>query len=54
MTFGPSGKRQEPLNVILMALALILAAAVGAAAGLAWHASGLADPEPTATAAEPS
>lgn len=40
MPLGPSGRRNEPLNVIAMALALVLAAFVGAALGLAWHAIG--------------
>jgi len=35
---GPSGRRNEPLNVIAMAAALVLAAVTGAALGLAWHA----------------
>jgi hypothetical protein len=38
MLLGPSGRRNEPLNVIAMALALVLAAFVGAALGLAWDA----------------
>ena len=40
MPLGPSGKRREPLNVLAMALALVLAAALGGAAGLIWHALG--------------
>ena len=40
MALGPSGRRKEPLNVIGMAIALVLAAFVGAALGLAWHALG--------------
>lgn len=40
MALGPSGRQNEPLNVIAMALALILAAFVGAALGLAWQAIG--------------
>ena len=50
MTLGPSGRRDEPLNVIFMAVALILAAALGASAGLAWYASGLGEPDPPAPA----
>ncbi|MBO9518362.1 MAG: hypothetical protein J7493_09870 [Porphyrobacter sp.] len=53
MTTGPSGKRKEPLYVIPMALALILAAIFGAAFGLIWHATGFgAKPAPAATAAK--
>ena len=40
MPLGPSERRNEPLNVIAMALALAFAAFVGAALGLAWHALG--------------
>ena len=48
MGLGPSGKRNDTLNVIAMALALVLAAFLGAALGLLWHASGLgADDEAT-------
>lgn len=43
MGLGPSGRRNDPLNVIAMALALVLAAFLGAALGLLWHASGLGD-----------
>ena len=51
MALGPSGRRNEPLNVIGMALALVLAAFVGAALGLIWHASGLGgEEEPAAEA----
>lgn len=50
MALGPSGRRNEPLNVIAMALALVLAAFLGAALGLVWHWSGLGDDEPPAAA----
>ena len=52
MSLGPSGRRNEPLNVISMALALVLAAFLGAALGLIWHASGFGDDDepPAATA----
>jgi hypothetical protein len=40
MALGPSGRRKEPLNVIAIALALVLAAFLGAALGLIWHALG--------------
>jgi hypothetical protein len=54
MALGPSGRLNEPLGVIWMALALVLAAFTGAALGLLWHWSGLGDEEPAteATAAE--
>jgi len=48
MALGPSGRRDEPLNVIAMALALVLAAFLGAAVGLIWHASGFGDEEAAA------
>ncbi|MBT2135712.1 hypothetical protein KK137_15335 [Croceibacterium sp. LX-88] len=50
MTTGPSGRRQEPLYVIPMALALILAAIFGAAFGLVWHAAGFGAKAESATA----
>ena len=50
MPLGPSSRRNEPLNVIAMALALVLAAFLGAALGLVWHWSGLGDDEPPAAA----
>jgi hypothetical protein len=40
------------LNVIAMALALVLAAFLGAALGLIWHASGFGEDEPAASAAK--
>jgi len=52
MALGPSGRRSEPLNVIGMALALVLAAFVGAALGLIWHASGLGEEDSPAVSAE--
>ena len=51
MPLGPSGRRNEPLNVIGMAAALALAAILGAAAGVVWHASGLGGEEEQAPAA---
>ena len=48
MALGPSGRPNEPLGVIWMALALFAAAFVGAALGLLWHWSGLGDDEPAA------
>ena len=51
MPLGPPGRRNEPLNVIAMALALAFAAFLGAALGLLWHASGLGSEEPPAAEA---
>lgn len=46
MALGPSGRKREPLYVVRMALALVLAAALGGALGLAWHAAGFGNGEP--------
>jgi hypothetical protein len=54
MALGPSGRRNEPLNVVWMAGALALAAFLGAALGLVWHASGFGDDEEPAATAEPA
>lgn len=43
MTLGSPLWRKEPLHVIPMALALVLAAFLGGALGLVWHASGFGD-----------
>jgi len=40
MALGPPGKRDEPLHVFWMALALAVAAILGGAAGLLWYAAG--------------
>jgi len=49
MALGPSGRRNEPLHVIPMALALVLAAFLGAALGLIWQSAGFgADGEQSA------
>ena len=40
MALGPSGRRNEPLHVIPMALALVLAAFLGAALGVVWQSVG--------------
>ena len=50
MSLGHPGRPNEPLGVIWMALALALAAFVGAALGLLWHWSGLGEDEPVAEA----
>ena len=49
MTLGPSGRNNDPLHVIPMALALVLAAFLGAALGLVWQSAGFgADEEQSA------
>ena len=40
MSLGQSNRRTEPLYVIPMALALVLAAFLGAALGLVWQSAG--------------
>lgn len=40
MPLGPSGRKPEPLHVFWMALALVVAAFLGGALGLVWHAAG--------------
>ena len=40
MALGPPGRRNEPLYVVPMALALVLAAFLGAALGLVWQSAG--------------
>jgi hypothetical protein len=40
MTLGSPNRRNEPLHVIPMALALVLAAFLGAALGLVWQSAG--------------
>jgi hypothetical protein len=40
MAIGPPGRKPDPINLIPMALALVLAAFLGAALGLLWHAWG--------------
>jgi len=52
MTLGQSGRRREPLYVLPMALALVLAAFLGGALGLVWQASGLGQEEPAQAQAE--
>ncbi len=44
-TLGSPGRRQEPLHVGWMALALVLAAFLGAALGLVWQSAGFGSGE---------
>ena len=48
MALGSSGRRNEPLYVIPMALALVLAAFLGAALGLVWQSVGFGGGDETA------
>ena len=50
MTLGSSGRRNEPLYVVPMALALVLAAFLGAAVGLVWQSAGFGGEEEKAAA----
>ena len=50
MALGPSGRRNEPLYVMPMALALVLAAFLGAALGLVWQSAGFGEEEEAAPA----
>jgi hypothetical protein len=52
MTLGPSNRRDEPLHVVWMALALVLAAALGGAAGVIWQWIGFGSTEEVAPVAE--
>ena len=53
MTLGSPGRRDEPLYVVPMALALVLAAALGGAAGVIWQWIGFGgEEEQAAPAAE--
>ena len=47
MALGSSGRRNEPLYVVPMALALALAAFLGAALGVVWHSVGFGADERT-------
>ncbi|HYD23922.1 MAG TPA: hypothetical protein VEB68_03935 [Croceibacterium sp.] len=53
MALGGGGRRPEPLHVVPMALALVLAAFVGAALGLLWHAAGFGDETEQGPPAQP-
>jgi hypothetical protein len=52
MQLGPSNRRNEPLYVIRMALALVLAAFLGAALGLVWQSAGFGEKDEAATPAK--
>ena len=52
MALGPSGRRNEPLYVVPIALALMLAAALGGAAGLIWQWVGFGGGEEKAALAQ--
>ena len=53
MALGLPPRRKEPLYVVPMALALVLAAFLGGALGLVWHATGFSDDEGQAAEAAP-
>ena len=46
MALGAQGRRKTPIGVIPMLFALVIAAFLGAAAGLVWQSSDLLDEEP--------
>jgi len=52
MAISPSGRRQEPIHVVPMALTLLLAAFTGGALGLVWQSTGLSDDDEQVTADE--
>ena len=52
MALGPPGRRNEPLHVGIMALALVLAAFLGAALGLVWQSAGFGEDAEAEAAAE--
>ena len=54
MPLGPSGRKPEPLHVFWMALALVVAAFLGGALGLVWHAAGFGGEEEPQEAAAPA
>ena len=45
MALGQASRRNEPLYVMPMALALVLAAFLGAALGLVWQSAGFGEDE---------
>lgn len=52
MPLGTPGRAQEPIHVVPMALALVLAAFAGGALGLVWH--NLSNEADTPAAEEPA
>lgn len=52
MSLGTPGRSQEPIHVVPMALALVLAAFAGGSLGLVWHK--LNDDSPPPAAEEPA
>jgi hypothetical protein len=52
VAISSSGRRQEPIHVVPMALILLLAAFTGGALGLVWQSTGLGDEEEHVTADE--
>ena len=50
MALGPSGRRNEPLHVLWIAAALVVAAFLGAALGVLWHAAGFGNEDETPAA----
>jgi hypothetical protein len=52
MALGHPGRHNEPLHVVPMALALVLAAFLGGALGLVWQSAGFGDEEEPETAPE--
>ena len=52
MSLGPPTKRNEPIHVIGMAFALVVAAFLGAAIGLIWQSAGLGGEDEAAAPAK--
>ena len=53
MTLGSPNRRNEPLHVVWMALALVLAAFLGAALGLVWQSAGFGSDKTTESPPKP-
>jgi len=51
MSLGTPGRHNDPLHVGAMALALVLAAVLGAALGLIWQSAGFGGAEESEAAA---
>lgn len=52
MAISSPGRRQEPIHVVPMALALLLAAFTGGALGLVWQSTGLSEEDEQANTDE--